>query len=65
MAGTPFDVLARTLEVLRLDNGRWTMMATHAGDDVVRAEPFANIELELRVLWGDDAGDPVGKANRT
>jgi len=43
----------RTLEVLRLDGGRWTILATHEGDEVVRAEPFAEIELELTVLWGD------------
>jgi len=52
------DPLAHTLEVLRLDNGRWTIVATHAGDEVVRAEPFGEIELELRALWGDDAPDP-------
>ena len=58
------DPLAHTLEVLRLDNHRWTIIAAHAGDEVVRAEPFGDIELELRALWGDDAGDPAGKAKR-
>ena len=47
------DPLARTLEVLRLDSGRWTILATHAGAEVVRAEPFAEIELELSSLWAD------------
>ena len=47
------DPLARTLEVLRLENGRWTMLSTHAGADVVRAEPFADIDLELSALWAD------------
>ena len=28
----------------------------HVDDDVVRAEPLGDIELELRALWGDDAG---------
>ena len=41
----------RTLEVLRLDGGRWTILATHSGDEVVRAEPFAEMELELAALW--------------
>jgi len=45
------DPDARTLEVLRLESGRWTILATHAGDDVVRAEPFAEIDLELAALW--------------
>jgi len=47
------DPLARTLEVLRLENGRWTILATHEGRDVVRAEPFTEIELELPALWAD------------
>jgi Uma2 family endonuclease len=47
------DPLGRTLEVLRLEAGRWTILATHAGTEVVRAEPFAEIELELASLWAD------------
>ena len=47
------DPDARTLEVLRLDNGRWTILAVHAGGDVVRAEPFAEIAIELQALWAD------------
>lgn len=47
------DPLARTLEVLRLENGRWTILATHVNNDVVRAEPFDAIELELAALWLD------------
>jgi len=45
------DPDARTLEVLRLESGRWTILATHAGGEVVRAEPFAEVELELAALW--------------
>jgi Uma2 family endonuclease len=45
------DPLARTLEVLRLEGGRWTLLATHEGSETVRAEPFAEIDLELRALW--------------
>ena len=47
------DPLARTLEVLRLENGRWTILATHAGSEVVRAEPFTEIAIELQALWAD------------
>ncbi len=47
------DPLARTLEVLSLERGRWTVLATHAGSETVRAEPFADIDLELRALWVD------------
>jgi Uma2 family endonuclease len=52
------DPLARTLEVLRLEAGRWTILGTHAGSDVVRAEPFAEIELELEALWADRSEAP-------
>jgi Uma2 family endonuclease len=45
------DPLARTLEVYRLDAGRWIVAATHGGDDVVRAEPFDAVELALDRWW--------------
>jgi Uma2 family endonuclease len=44
---------ARTLEVLILENGRWIFAATYGGDDVVRAEPFEAVEIELAQLWLD------------
>ncbi len=45
------DPLARTLEIYRLDVGRWIVASTHGGDDVVRAEPFAAVELALERWW--------------
>jgi Uma2 family endonuclease len=45
------DPIARTLEVLRLENGRWSIVATFADLDVVRAEPFDALELDLSLLW--------------
>jgi Uma2 family endonuclease len=47
------DPLALTLEMLELNERRWTILATHAGDAVVRVEPFVEIDLELRLLWSD------------
>ncbi len=47
--------LSETLEVMRLEAGRWTLLATHAGDAVVRAEPFDAIELGLFRWWGRDS----------
>ena len=47
------DPTARTLEVLRLEHGRWTILGTHAGAEIVRAEPFADVELDLASLWAD------------
>jgi len=51
------DPLAHSLEVLRLDHGHWKIVGAHAGREVVRAEPFSDLELDLRGLWGDDVGD--------
>jgi Uma2 family endonuclease len=41
----------RTLEVYRLEHGRWTLLETYEGDAPVRAEPFDAIELSLGTLW--------------
>jgi Uma2 family endonuclease len=54
------DPLARTLEVLGLEAGRWTILATHAGTDVVRAEPFTDVDLDLSARWADP--DPLEAA---
>jgi Uma2 family endonuclease len=45
------DPIEQTLEVLRLREGAWTIAAVHTGRDVVRAEPFDAIELDLGELW--------------
>ncbi len=42
----------RTLEVLRLESGRWSIVGSFADDAVVRAEPFEAIALDLLPLWG-------------
>lgn len=43
--------IERTLEVYRLEGGRWVLLDTFEGNDVVRAEPFDAIELPLSLLW--------------
>jgi Uma2 family endonuclease len=45
------DPVARTLELLQLQSGRWSILGTHIGDETVRAEPFADVELRLADLW--------------
>ena len=45
------DPAARTLEVFELSDGRWTILAAHEGEDVVRAAPFGEIEIPLAELW--------------
>lgn len=36
-----------------LENGRYSILATHKDDEVVRAQPFDAIELGLADLWAD------------
>jgi Uma2 family endonuclease len=43
--------VTQTLEVYRLEAGRWMLLDTFEGDAVVRAEPFDAIELPLSSLW--------------
>jgi Uma2 family endonuclease len=50
------DPVARTLEVLRLEGERYSLLATHAGPVLIRAEPFEAIELELAILWVSPGG---------
>lgn len=45
------DPRIQTLEVYRLEGGRWTELETFEGDAKVRAEPFEAIELDLGRLW--------------
>ncbi len=45
------DPRQETLEVYALFEGRWVLLATHAGDARVRAEPFDATQLELAALW--------------
>lgn len=47
--------LDRTLEVLRLREGVWSIVGVWVDAAVVRAEPFEAVELELGRLWADDA----------
>ena len=43
----------RTVEVMRLEGGKWLTLAVHHDDQKVRAEPFDAVELDLSVLWAD------------
>jgi len=45
------DPLARTLENFELVGERWTVVASHAGDEIVRIEPFAGAEIRLDRWW--------------
>jgi Uma2 family endonuclease len=45
------DALARTLEVLRLEAGRWIVSGVHSGSDTVKAEPFETVAIDLAGWW--------------
>ena len=55
--------LRRTLEIMRLHEGKWLVLATHVGDQRVRAEPFDAIELDLAVIWAKIA-PPSSRGSR-
>jgi len=48
----------RTLEVLVLKDGAWTIVGVCSGCDVVRIKPFEATELELERLWADAPAAP-------
>jgi Uma2 family endonuclease len=43
--------LDRTLEIYRLSGTRWEVVETLGGAEVVRAEPFVDIEIDLGRWW--------------
>ena len=45
--------LLQTLEVLRRESERWSLVAVHGGGASVRAEPFDAVELSLSALWAE------------
>lgn len=45
------DPAVKTLDVFRLESGRWVLLATFVENDKVRAEPFQEAEIELGNLW--------------
>ena len=45
------DPVLETLEVFRQRDNGWFLVLAAGGDEVVRAEPFEAIEIELKDLW--------------
>jgi Uma2 family endonuclease len=43
--------ITRTIEISRLESGRWMHVDTHLNDEIVQAEPFEAVPLELSRLW--------------
>jgi hypothetical protein len=53
------DPVERTLEVYRLVDAHWSLLATVSDEERVRTEPFDAIELDLAILWADIEPAPV------
>jgi hypothetical protein len=48
----------RTLEVMRLRDGAWTIVAVSSDSGPVRVEPFETVEFDLGRLWVDPPTKP-------
>ena len=47
--------ISRTLEILRLEAGRWVLIDAHGGEEEIHAEPFDAVALELSRIWPTSA----------
>ena len=45
------DPTPETLEVYRLETGRWVLLQSFAGSAVVRAEPFDAVDIDMQRWW--------------
>ncbi|MGE0826246.1 MAG: Uma2 family endonuclease [Candidatus Binatia bacterium] len=45
------DPTVHTLEVYRLDEGKWVDVGAYGGAELVRAEPFAAVEMDMSQWW--------------
>ncbi|MBM4258632.1 MAG: Uma2 family endonuclease [Deltaproteobacteria bacterium] len=51
------DPIARTLEVYRLDGGRWVDIGAYGGTELIRAEPFAAVEMDMSQWWLEEEAE--------
>lgn len=45
------DPRTKVLETFEISNGRWLLLATFSGDEMVAAAPFAEVPYPLTALW--------------
>ncbi len=45
------DPVAETIEVFRLESGRWFLLAAFSESEKMRVEPFDAVEIDLTDLW--------------
>ena len=53
------DPVLKTLEVFKLESGRWFLFDAFAGNEKIRAEPFQEIEIDLTILWLEEPSRPT------
>jgi hypothetical protein len=44
------DPIAKTLDIFRLESGKWFLAACYLEHDQVRVEPFPEVTIELKSL---------------
>lgn len=45
------DPIAKTLDVFRLEAGKWVVVGLFVENDKIQVEPFQEVEIDLAVLW--------------
>jgi Uma2 family endonuclease len=53
------DPEARTLTVSQLRDGHWVELGVHGESDVVRAEPFGDVAIELADWWPPESAEDL------
>jgi Uma2 family endonuclease len=53
------NAIAKTLEVYRLTDSQWLLLGTFTNDDLARAEPFGEVEIEIARWWLPEAPAPT------
>jgi len=56
------DPFLLTLEIFRLESGRWLLLDSFSEDDKVRAEPFQDVEIDLGGLWLPEVTEQTGQS---
>jgi Uma2 family endonuclease len=52
------DPNGRGVEVYRLEQTHWSLISTHEGSRIVRAEPFEAAEIDLSQVWIEEPPTP-------
>jgi Uma2 family endonuclease len=53
------DPILLTLEVFKLESGRWVLVDAFEENEKIRTEPFQEIEFDLGDLWLEEPAPPI------